>query len=277
MKKNVYLIIFFCIVSNNLMFSQGETSQKKNPMLADKFKFEIGVFYPTQSFNIGANGNSPNDEIDFNEALNLSKNDITTYFSFDWRFSRMWKLTAEYVSFKNQNTVSLKKDIHWEDYILEQGSFVSAGVNMKMYRIFIERLILKERKYELGAGLGVHALNISAFIEGEAMLNGQNLASDRYVSDAILPLPNIGIWYIYAPSDKWSFTTRVDWFAITVGEYSGGIWDIEPKVNFEISKHIGIGASYRFFNLNAKVTKTNWDGGFDASFNGPAFGIHSSF
>ncbi|MGY8933809.1 MAG: hypothetical protein ACKVIM_06500 [Flavobacteriales bacterium] len=35
------------------------------------------------------------------------------------------------------------------------------------------------------------------------------------------PLPKLGAWYFYAPNPKWLLTTRVDWFAISIEEYSG--------------------------------------------------------
>jgi hypothetical protein len=90
----------------------------------------------------------------------------------------------------------------------------------------------------------------------------------------IAPLPKLGAWYFYAPNPKWLLTTRVDWFAISIEEYSGGLWDIGTGVNYQFHKHIGVGFNYRYFNASAQVDKTNWKGVFSLIFQGPLLTIN---
>lgn len=64
---------------------------------------------------------------------------------------------------------------------------------------------------------------------------------------------NIGFWYFYAPNSKWGLFYKLDWFGITVG------------------------VGYRYFKFTAKVNKTNWNGRFDMTFQGPLFSISDNF
>ena len=134
-------------------------------------------------------------------------------------------------------------------------------------------------KHSLGAGLGVHAMNVGAFIEGEVKSNDDRIDGTfqkRRVS-ALIPLPNIGAWYHWAPNTKWAFIARADWFGITIDKYSGGLWNIAPGVRYQIIKNFGLGLDYRFLLFNARVTEDNWKGRFNMDFTGPSITLHGNF
>jgi hypothetical protein len=189
----------------------------------------------------------------------------------------MWKLTAEYLSINNSNNLTLNEDFPLGDYVFEKGSTVSSGSGMDLYRVFAGRIITKGLKHEFGAGLGVHVVNMSVSLEGAAKIDGEVFPSAKASSNTLLPLPNVAIWYVFAPTEKWSFEARTDWFGIKIDNISGLLWDIEPKVNFEITQNFGLGASYRFFKLSAVVNNSDWDGKFDMKYKGPTFSLHGRF
>lgn len=96
------------------------------------------------------------------------------------------------------------------------------------------------------------------------------------------PLPNIALWYYYyyyyyAPTEKWAFTARFDWFGISIDEFSGSLWDFGPRVNYQIIKNLGVAVDYRYFKINADVKKDYWKGEADLSFSGPSLTIIGNF
>lgn len=105
-----------------------------------------------------------------------------------------------------------------------------------------------------------------------------NLILKKSISANALLL-NIGFWYFYAPNSKWGLFYKLDWFGITVGEYYGSLWNIVQGVNYQMFKYIrvGVGFSYRYFKFTAKVNKTNWNGLFDMTFQGPLLSISGNF
>ena len=88
-----------------------------------------------------------------------------------------------------------------------------------------------------GIGLGSHLFQVGAFIEGEVRTNQGDREFEKKRVSALIPLPNVGGYYYYSPHDRWMFGARVDWFGITIEEYSGGLWNIAPHVSFQIFRN----------------------------------------
>lgn len=271
--KHIFLILF--LIFQQILFSQ--VKNDKNPILVDKFRFNTGVYFPSEILTIGANGESPNIDFDFNEAFKLDNNETTFFFNFFWRFSKKWILSTEYFSVSESQKAELEEDISWNEYTFKKGSYIEAGYGIKIYRIFVGRVISRGAKHEFAGGLGVHAMNINAFIKGEAFINEEDFEFKKSAVSSTIPLPNLALWYIYAPTAKLSLMGRLDWFGITVGEYSGSLWNIGPSINYQIFKNIGVGVGYRYFKATAKVDKPDWDGKFSMTYKGPLISISGNF
>ncbi len=277
--KIAFFIIAFFLVTKFSFAQEIEDLSKEDthPILSDKFMFNTGIYFSTKFLKIGVNGQGQNEIIDFNEAFDLNNNEVTFLFNFIWRFSKKWSLSAEYFSIRNGNKWELEEDIYWGDVTFKEGSDVKVGFGLDMYRIFVGRSLLQRQHHDFGVGLGVHDLQISAYITGNAYINDDEYNFEKKSISVNAPLPNIGFWYFYAPNSKWGLSYKLDWFGITVGEYSGSLWNVAPSVNYQVFKHVGLGLSYRYFKFTAKVNKQNWDGRFDMVFHGPLFSISGNF
>ncbi len=181
--------------------------------------------------------------------------------------------------FKKCNKKNHDTEIEWNDQIYRGITGVTLGFDVNLFRLFFGRTISKGLKHELGIGLGTHILGIKSFIEGDAYNNentGENASTtlNRSSVGVIAPLPNIGAWYYYALHPKWLLTSRIDWFAISIKEYYGGLWDIGAGVNYQFHKHIGVGLNYRYFKAFAAVNKISWEGEFSLIYQGPLLTIN---
>jgi hypothetical protein len=272
MKKLAFLVCSLLLFQNS--YAQLEET---NPILNDRFIIAAGIFIPSREIKLGADGSTPNDEIDFGETFNFKDNQSTPFFLAEWRFSKRWKVAFEYFGVNNANRLTLDRDIVFEDITFEKGSFVRGGVDFNLYRLFFGRQLLVREKHLLGVGLGVHAMNVGAFVEGEIRNSVDDLEFQRRKVSALVPLPNVGGWYLWGPHPRWTFGARVDWFGLTIDQYSGSLWNIAPQVKFQIIRNLGIGVDYRFFFLGAKVREQGWKGEFNMDFTGPLFTIHGNF
>lgn len=270
-----FLFVLFFLFSF-VPFSRAQ-EEEKNPILNDHFYIEGGLFVPSKYVKLGANGSSKNDEINFGETFNLNDNQATYFLNAEWRWNKKWRLAVETFGVNNAAIAKLDEDIVFEDVTFEKGSYVRGGIEFSVYRIFVGRIISSGQKHSLGAGLGVHAMNIGAFIEVDLKTNIEDIEYQKRSVSALVPVPNIGAWYHYAPTPKWAFVARLDWFGITIDQYSGGLWDLAPGVKYQIIKNLGLGVDYRFLFLNARVNESQWDGKFNMDFNGPLFTIHGNF
>ena len=271
MKRSLTIILLLVTASTQILFAQEEIS--KHPILSSKFQLGFGIYIPTQRVQFKVNADAEDNDINFDETFDFNNNQVTPLVNFDWRFSKNWKLAAEFFNINYKTTAVLEKDIEAGDYVFNKGSNVGVGYRINMYRIYVGRVISRGFKHELGAGLGLHVLDLGPFIEGNVIVNGNENEFRRARISATAPLPNIALWYYYAPTEKWSFSAHVDWFALTINQYSGSLWDVSPKVRYQIIKNLGVSFDYRFFGVNANINEENWNGGVKLSFSGPTFTI----
>jgi hypothetical protein len=279
MKKILLILLLSITAFGQHLFSQEATATvEKNPILTNKFQLGLGLFIPTQNVKFGVDVSAGDQDINFGETFDFNNNVARPEVSFDWRFSKHWNIVAEYFNASYSKKMELKEDIEIGegDYIFGKGSNVELGYKINIYRLYVGRVISTGLKHELGGGLGLHLLNVGPFIEGDVIVNGADNEFKRASTSLTAPLPNIALWYYYAPTEKWSFTANVDWFGITVNDYSGSLWDIIPSVRYQIIKNLAVAVDYRYFKVNAKVKKEVWNGTFDMSFEGPTITLFGS-
>jgi hypothetical protein len=280
MKSAISLLISFLIFIS--LYPQSDTD--KNPILTDNFIIEPGIFFPSESINLKVQGSTDFDldeveDIDFDERLGLSGAQTTFNLHFKWRFSKsnLWWLGGEYFRISTEESVTLDEEIKWEDVVYPVGGKAKLGYSLSLYRIFFGRVISRGQKHELGAGLGIHGLKPKAFIEGQAFINDRQSEFKRSEESIFLPLPNVGASYTWAPTAKWAFMARVDWFGVKIDNISGGLWNVSPVVTYLFTRHFGASASYQFISFNADVDQNNWKGGFDLGFGGPSLRLVAHF
>lgn len=270
--KYFTLFVFFLLAP---ILLRGQ-EQEKHPILSDKFYIETGVFVPQKDLKFGADGDI-NEDIDFGRTFNFNDNQATFFFNGEWRWNKKWRLTGEYFAVNNAARATLPEDIVLDDITFEAGTFVRGGVEFALFRVFVGRTISSGPKHSLGAGLGVHMVNIGAFLEGEVLTDQGDKEFRAPRTSFLIPLPNIGAWYHWAPTQKWAFSARLDYFGITIDKYSGGLLNVAPSVKYQIIKNLGLGLDYRFFFVNARVEDELWQGEFDMNFSGPLFTVHANF
>lgn len=281
MKSILSLLIF--LITFNFAFSQNDDA--KHPILTDRYSIGLGWYFPNRDIKLGIEGNINTEDIealediDFDETLGLEKGDNTFNLNFHWRFSRnkLWSLRGEYFKVGNTRNVTLDEEIEWDGTTYPVGGEASVSFGFGLYRIFFGRAISTGLKHEFSGGLGIHGLNVSASVAGEGFVRDQSAGFSKNGVSVFLPLPNIGLWYIWAPSEKWAFSASVDWFGIQIDNISGGLWNVSPGVTYQIIKNLGVHLNYQFLNFNADVDQDNFKGNFELTFGGPSFSIRGNF
>ena len=259
---------------------QDQNSFVKNPLLTEKFLIGMGLYSPLNKVVFGVDGQLDTEkrkDIQFDERFQLDGVQNSFALNFTWRFSKNYSVNAEYFSVNTSKTVTLDETVEWDDKTYDVGAEVTGGYKFALYRIFFGRVISRGDKHEFGGGLGFHTVNVKGYIEGEASVNEGSASFTKSSSSVTLPLPNIGLWYLWAPHQKWAFTSRLDWFGISISNYSGNLWGLTPGVSYQAFKNIGFSAEYRYLTLIAKVDKDSWKGNFGMDFYGPSFKVTAHF
>jgi hypothetical protein len=70
---------------------------------------------------------------------------------------------------------------------------------------------------------------------------------------------------------------RIDWLDVSVGDYSGGIWNSAVGVQFQAFKHLGIALNYNYFSINVDVDTNDWRGGAELKYRGPFLALTTNW
>lgn len=233
-----------------------------HPILTSKYSINIGVFFPERSFEIGVDGSVPSIErdIDISEQFKLSSSETTQAYEIGWRFGKKWSLRGQYFKVGGSRSAVLDEDVVWGDYTFGAGTGVAGGIDVSITRLFVGRRFSDRDEYEWGIGAGVHRLDLSAYIAGQAIINNEPPIYTERRASTHGPLPNLGAWYVYAFNDRWALTTRVDWLSASIDKYDGTIINASAGVNFALNEHFLIGAAYNYFEIDIEITDDPWKG-----------------
>ena len=219
--KKLLLVLLTCMFTCQYIHPQDVIHQHKNPVLTKKFYAYAGVFVPLRQVRFGFAGTAPvpyKELIDIDKTFNLEGIQATLNAFFVWRFSDKWSLNADYFSLRTRNVGELPKDIVWDKYTLKEGSIVEGGYGASVLKVGFGRVISRGAKHELKGLIGFYFLGVNGFISGLAYINEKEVFLDRSQISVTLPLPSVGLSYLYAPTRKLSLFAHAEWFGIRFSE-----------------------------------------------------------
>lgn len=245
-----------------------------HPFISSTFSLQVGVFMPSKDFKLSVDGTvaGGGQEFDWETATGFSENDEIFMLEGKWRFGQKWSFRAQYYDASKTSRTVLEEDVFWRNRVIPAGSGVTAGSDFSLIRAFFGRSFDNRANVDTGIGLGLHWLEIGAFIEPDLVFTG-----DFSAAKVSGPLPNIGAWYYYSPSPKWFLGGRLDWLDASVDKYSGGILNVSAGVNYQLFKHVGVGIKYQSFALNVDVKNDKWNGSAKLAFEGPFIYLSGSW
>ena len=130
-----------------------------HPALSDNFSASLGAMRSSNSFKFESDApGDPGDEIDFDDSLNVSDHSTLLNGQLRWKFGskRKWSVSAQYFSNNAEGSATLKEDVEWDGLTFREGTFIEAGVDMAITRVFVGRSFIKNDQNDFGLGVGIH-------------------------------------------------------------------------------------------------------------------------
>ena len=269
--KIVISTVFLLSLSVGVAGAQeSDGSGKYHPFLSTPFQMGLGVFSATSDAEIGAEIT----DTDLQDSVDTSDSQSTGMLNFRWRYTENWSFQANYWESSSDRRETLNKDFTFDEETFQAGTFVEVGLDSSVARLFWGRSFNRTSRTDWGVGLGLHWLDLDAYVEGEVLLAGAGgTGKQRASASAGAPLPNFGIWYMHSWSPKWVVITRLDWLDITFDEFSGRMIDASVGVNYQMSDHFGVGLAFNTFDIDLEVDSDNWKGGIETRQYGPRLNL----
>ena len=242
-----------------------------HPLVTNKYWVSVGAFFATADLKANAQGGVGGEEerVDFETSLGLDHRPDLLDLEFGWQFDKNWDVSLQYFYADRETRSTIQEAIEWEGVTYDVDADITATTDFEVTRVFFSRRVWQNGRHDLRLGAGIHYIKLSAEISGEATLDDESKEFRVSAVSASFPVPDIGAWYRFSPSDRWLLDARVDWLSANVDEYSGSLWNFAVGANFRLNKHVGIGLGYLFFELDGKVNEADWRGDVRTRFAGP--------
>jgi hypothetical protein len=252
-----------------------DSADKYHPYLSDNFNVSLGAYRPRKKVTIGLNNGTT-----VSEELGASDEQSTGALALRWRFTDNWSVWGQYWNTDSSRSAVLEEDAVFTNVTFLKGSTVGWGVDTSILRLFFGRSFFKKPQSEWGLGAGLHWVELTAFLSTDVAtvpdIGDINGFRKKTVKGGI-PLPNLGGWYTYSWSPKWQTTVRIDWLDIDLGEYAGNMYDVSAGVNYQFSRHVGIGLDFNAFEIQAEVKQDGFNGFIESRQWGPFLSLTANW
>ncbi len=249
---------------------------KQAPWFVEKYRVSIGTFLPVSNTNISVDikGGVAGQEIDFERDLGFNQTQLTFQANFQWRISRRSRINLNYYNIPRKSTYNIQKDIIFNDIVYPVSASINSYFNTAIYQISYGYAILAKPNYEFGVLIGTHLVGGEV---GMAINNPNGSISGSSDFGFTAPVPDLGIWGGYAFSDRFAVNLEFTYLALTTGDVTGRILSYNALFVYRATGKLDVSLGYSGLNFSVDVYKTNAEGHFKWSYNGPSLGVTYSF
>jgi hypothetical protein len=245
-------------------------AQDVHPSMNSTYWANVGAFFAYRDFDISIEGaaNDAARRVDFESALGFDDRPDLLMAEFGWRFADRWELALQHFQSERNARYELQESIELDGVAYDVGADISAASRITITRLFFARRFWGDGPHDVRLGAGVHWLEAGASVSGIATLDDMSTEFRTSAASASLPIPNLGAWYRYSPSQKWLLSTRADWLSASLGKYSGSIWNIAADAKYSLNENFGIGLAYQHFSLDGRIKDSGWRGEIGTKYSG---------
>jgi hypothetical protein len=250
--------------------SQQAGAEAINPVLDDKFTFKVGYLRNDLKGDITVSRPPlPETPIDL-ETLGLDETTSTPWAAFRWRLGERWSLNFSFNRWDSDGSATVNKDFNFKGQEYVAGANISAKLTADAYIMDVAYAFHKSDRSEAGIGLGLHAFDLSAEIEGSLQLEDEPIVEfGRQSDELIAPVPNLRLYGIYAFTDKLSIKADGGWLSASYGDYDGAFTYLSGALEYRFTQRFGAGLGYQYTNVGVKyedgLKKDDYDFQFDGA------------
>jgi len=271
-----------CLVANALLAEPAKASNDpvlvegtSDTYLTDQFSVSLGTYVVGSKLKATLDGNAANsnEPVDFSHDFGMDKD--ATRFRFDalWRINDKHHVRLVYFNNNVTRTRTLDKDLSWgDDTFLANGS-VSAQNKLAVYELAYEYAFVRKPDFEFAAGGGIHMLDMSLKLSGQATVTDPNGnvtpgSFESKNSNLPVPLPVLGARAGWAVTPTIILEPELQWFKFKYDAYDGSWWDLRASAKWMFSRHFGVGLGYDYFHVKVDVTKAAFNGNVTLGYSG---------
>ena len=139
---------------------------------------------------------------------------------------------------------SLNQTIQINDQTIAAGASTQTSLNFNIYRLLYNYSFYRNDKVELGFSPGLYMMQTKFNFTGQGTVNNVASATAVVNEQLTLPLPSLGLVANYNITPKLQFQSRYDFFYLSVGDYTGSMFEFYAGLEYRLSQHFAMGAAF---------------------------------
>lgn len=241
-------------------FVQQDDSSNKPPAvttpspITDHLALEGIFFYGHVSTTGTFNGTAgaPGTPFSAEQDLGLTDQAVQPRIELMARLDQRGRVRLDFLDLRRQGSAVLGENIQFGNELYTAGEPLQSEIDWRQTDFTYTYSFLRNDRFELGAGLGVH------LIETEATASSPDSAqrSDYSAAGPFATLALDGTWRI---ARYWSFNARGQYFHLSVNSGSGSLGEYHADLQYRWKPNFAIGAGYEYELVEAQLEHSNPD------------------
>ncbi len=256
--RNLALVALLVVASATPALAQAVVSAADREAIRgvpDTWGVSVGSFWQAFDTKVQLNGETANgQEINLEKDLNLNKNLTNGQLRAFWRFGDRHRLDVTWIPWNRDHTGTIDKQIQWGDVIYDAGASVTVKSKINLADIVYKYDFYNNGKVNFGLNGGISALWSTTELSGEGTISGGGNASGTIAksSEAILPVPVLGVHFEMTLAKRLFWTAEANYFAANVSGYNGSVSGINTTIEYFFTKNFGAGGGFASTRYNVK-------------------------
>ena len=247
-------LLLFTMVSTGLLLPGTAKAEEGYGPGTDKWKFELGGFFPAVDTRVKIDGTEVGDTLDL-EGLGLSSDESVWRLDGYWRFAQKHRLGIGYYKLGRDGSVGLAEEITIGDIIIPVNASVTTELDMGFYSIDYLYSFYQGEKWEISGGLGVYWVDLEFSIGASLNIDGSEILDGPFFesTDFNGPLPYLALSFEYYITPKWLAILKGGYFALSVGDIDGSLANLGAKLEYQFTQRFGLGLGYDAFRIDVDI------------------------
>ena len=242
-----------------------EEKAEKAP-LQDKLMIRGGwayVFGATANVAVGGPVLGVGTNVDFTQTLGGRTSTDALRIDSLYRFNERHAIGFSWYRVGLSGNKALTQTIDVADNTIAANATTQTSLSFNTYRLIYDYSFYRSDKAELGVSPGLYMMKTTFNLAAQGTING--IAGDTKVirENLTVPLPSIGLIANYNITPKFKFESRYDFFYLSMGSYSGSMFELYTGLEYRLIQHFALGAAYDRLQAGLRGDGHN---GFTANF-----------
>ena len=209
-------------------------------------------------------------EIDLEDLLGMPDEETITQLDAIFRVGQYHRLELGYFELSRNGLATLEEPIEIGDVEFPAGTEVSSSFQTRITRLGYAYTLMKDSQKELGVMAGVHYSSFKTEISATE-------TNQRVSSNAVAPLPVIGVHGLLALGQKFSLGAKVQLFRLHLDRYKGSLNYLTLDLQRPFGDTFSLGVSYTYYTVKLDSSDDDLRGSIEVVHRGPALFIKAAF